>query len=112
STTSITIINYVIMNQSSCMNKFNYSCSSKCSFIHLPFGYHFGNQKDEHGSHLLSLSVNDIIGNAVEQRHFRRHSIVELLFKKFHLLAYRFFNLFYYFHRRRKDNIILSGLKT
>src|SRR5690606_29520345 len=58
-----------------------------------------GGEENEHGTHLLPLSIDDIIGDPIEQDDLGRHGAEEFFLKKFHLLLYGLPDLRNYFYQ-------------
>src|SRR5690606_23246751 len=87
------------------MNQFYNRSPSVGAFADFAIVEHFCHQKHKHGPHLLTFSVNDVMGNPIEQCHFTGHRELELLLEKFHFKSYGLFYLLYDFHRKTKDTI-------
>lgn len=76
------------------MDKLNYTCSAidpiAQGIIALD---HLSDEENEHGSHLLALSIHHIMRNPIEQRNLGLHGVRELLLKEFHFQLYGQFDL-------------------
>ena len=71
------------------MNQFDNGCSRIGSLIDLAV-QQFGGQKNEHGAHLLTLSIDYVVGYPIEQCNLGGHGFEEFFLKKLHLIFYGF----------------------
>ena len=86
------IINDIIVYQSSCVKQFNQGCTPEGRFTDLSTGP--GAQENEHRTHLLALSLDDVVHDFIEQKYLSMHGSTELLFKFFHLSGNGCFYIF------------------
>jgi len=68
----------------------------------------FGSQEHKHRAHLLPLSVNNVVGNPVEQCDLGGHGFEEFFLKKLHLG----FNRFSYLRNDFQRNGVVFGFET
>src|SRR6056297_962705 len=94
------------MNQASGMDQLDDGGSRVSALIDLTV-QQFGSQKNEHWAHLLALSVNNVVGNPIEQCDLGGHGFEKFFLKKLHLG----FNRFSYLRNDFQRNGVVFGFE-
>src|SRR5665213_1414360 len=79
------------MDQRGRMQQLNQRCAAMCRFIDTTANA--CRKKNEHRPDLLSLALNNIMGNTVEERYRALHGSLKLTLKNINISRDRFFDL-------------------